>query len=871
MSSRSKIAVSVAVVLAVAVSQFTALASRSTPTNDGFHHPIHLSATGGNLEFSNVGATKEPSEANHSGVPGGASVWFRWKAPVNGVFTFSASSSEFDTVLAAYKGHRVDRLNLISADDNIAEGQTDSTIVFPAQREEIFALVVDGIDGSQGQFNLTWGIDSVPPQVIITSAPDAVTSSTQATFGFTSSEPNSTFLCAIDGATPQGCTSPRSYDSLQDGQHAFSVVATDLAGNSSPRPATAAWSVDTIAPKTTFLQAPGSYLAATSFDFYFRSSEQARTFCSLDGAAPSPCTSPLSTSFSEGAHTFSVYSIDPAGNVESSPVAVGWTSDVTAPLTTITSGPAGTTNSTSAVFSFVTSESATVRCGLDIAPLAPCTSPVTLSDLSNGKHVFKIQATDLAGNTQGDLTQQSWTIDTAAPGIVFSATPDQLSNSSEATFVFGSSESSTFRCSLDGAAFTHCDSPFTATGLGDGSHQVVVQAVDAAGNVSSATWNWVVDTTAPEVSITAGPQDPTRNSVATFNFSSSEPATLGCSLDGGPFIRCADEQTFGPLDEGRHVLEVTAIDLAGNGAVAPRSWAWTIDITPPQTHIVQGPAARVSATSVTFAFNSNEAATFQCDLDGSGFAPCHSPVTYQTPETSGHLFSVRAIDTAGNIEDPAATSSFFVDHDPPDTVIWSGPAPVSSDRSPQFSFYGSDADASFLCSLDDAGFTRCGDSSPVQTYQDLDEGQHSFRIAAVDDVGNIDPTPAVWDFLIDLHGPDTTVISPRGGVYAGGDELAYTNPTLGAIAPAAAAYYTSVSAGQLVIRIKAVDALSGVDHVEFEVDGQRIQSSAVSRSGDVYSTTLTALANDVHTIYFAAYDRAGFVSSQTIKVLTLAS
>ena len=34
---------------------------------------------------SNVGATKEPGEPDHAGDPGGASVWYTWTAPADGV------------------------------------------------------------------------------------------------------------------------------------------------------------------------------------------------------------------------------------------------------------------------------------------------------------------------------------------------------------------------------------------------------------------------------------------------------------------------------------------------------------------------------------------------------------------------------------------------------------------------------------------------------------------------------------------------------------------------------------------------------------------------------------------------------------------
>ena len=79
----------------------------------------------------------------------------------------------------------------------------------------------------------------------ITSGPDTVTSSTSATFNFTSTDPNSTFTCSLDGSPFVLCTSGQTYSSLADGRHNFQVHATDSLGNTDPTPANYDW---TIAP-----------------------------------------------------------------------------------------------------------------------------------------------------------------------------------------------------------------------------------------------------------------------------------------------------------------------------------------------------------------------------------------------------------------------------------------------------------------------------------------------------------------------------------------------------------------------------------------------------------------------------------------------
>ncbi|MDQ3704215.1 MAG: hypothetical protein M3437_03150 [Chloroflexota bacterium] len=79
--------------------------------------------------------------------------------------------------------------------------------------------------------------DTTPPETTITSGPSGSLSGTMATFGFTSSEPGSTFQCQLLGleSAPASCTSPKSYSGLKAGtQYTFSVVATDTSGNTDP-------------------------------------------------------------------------------------------------------------------------------------------------------------------------------------------------------------------------------------------------------------------------------------------------------------------------------------------------------------------------------------------------------------------------------------------------------------------------------------------------------------------------------------------------------------------------------------------------------------------------------------------------------------
>jgi hypothetical protein len=97
----------------------------------------------------------------------------------------------------------------------------------------------------------TWTVeaapDTTPPETTITAQPPATTTESAASLSFSSSESGSTFACKLDSGSWGGCGSPKSYSGLAVGAHTFSVRATDGAGNTDATPASATWTVETVA------------------------------------------------------------------------------------------------------------------------------------------------------------------------------------------------------------------------------------------------------------------------------------------------------------------------------------------------------------------------------------------------------------------------------------------------------------------------------------------------------------------------------------------------------------------------------------------------------------------------------------------------
>ena len=310
-----------------------------------------------------------------------------------------------------------------------------------------------------------------------------------------------------------------------------------------------------------------------------------------------------------------------------------------------------------------------------------------------------MRATDAAGNT-GPAATYAWTIDTVAPTTTIDSGPPELTNDSSASFEFHADEPATFECRLDGGDWGACAA--RTTNLADGLHTFQVRATDAAGNLgAAATYSWTIDTVAPTTTIDAGPDDPTNQTSATFEFSADEPATFECRLDGGDWGAC---EPYTNLADGRHTFQVRATDAAGNPGPAA-SYSWTIDTVAPVTRIIAAPADPSNVSSATFAFSADEDATFECRLDDGDWAACTSPQSYTGLADRRHSFDVRATDPAGN-EGAAASYSWTVDAAAPTTTIDAGPDDPTNQTSATFEFHA-DEQATFECRLDGGDWGAC--------------------------------------------------------------------------------------------------------------------------------------------------------------------
>jgi hypothetical protein len=160
----------------------------------------------------------------------------------------------------------------------------------------------------------------------------------------------------------------------------------------------------------------------------------------------------------------------------------------------------------------------------------------------------------------------------------------------------------------------------------------------------------------PAPTITSGPSGPTSATTATFTYADSQNGVgFQCQLDGAAFSSCAKSGvTYTGLAAGSHTFRVEA--QSGNGPLsAPATRTWSV-APPTAPTITVHPDDPTADTAATFEFTDTQAGvTFQCERDGASFAACPSPKTYSGLAGGDHVFSVRALDSAGN---PSSAVSF---------------------------------------------------------------------------------------------------------------------------------------------------------------------------------------------------------------------
>lgn len=249
----------------------------------------------------------------------------------------------------------------------------------------------------------------------------------------------------------------------------------------------------------------------------------------------------------------------------------------------ITAAPSGVSSSRSVVVEFAGHQSAKFECKLDghDDAWAPCTSPRKIDHVRDGEHTFRVRVAPDADPADAKPASTAIRVDTQAPVVTFGQVPAKLSASRSATFVFSADNETwgmDYECRLDDTSWAACASPRTLESLDQGEHSFAVRGVDQAGNQSSvdASYEFVVDTVAPQTSITSAPNGKREERTAELRFEADEPANFECRLNDEPWKSCSSPVRYESLSEQAHRFMVRARDGAGNLEENPPAAEWTV-------------------------------------------------------------------------------------------------------------------------------------------------------------------------------------------------------------------------------------------------------------------------------------------------------
>ncbi|HET8775705.1 MAG TPA: Ig-like domain-containing protein [Thermoanaerobaculia bacterium] len=591
-----------------------------------------------------------------------------------------------------------------------------------------------------------------------------------------------------------------------------------------------------------------------------------------------------SQTLTDGPHTVTATIKDKAGNTTS--VSTAFTVDTDLPVIELVEPAPGANLNTAQpriVISFRDSQGVTVESrkflinGTDQTSLFTLTgnaSPAVLAagalTLPEGTNTVTAEIADLGGNI-GRMTS-TFLVDVTAPTGTIAAPAARTNSNTPAVLVQYADAGSGIDVSTVAVEIDHLDvtalfaitneqaSGTVTPALSDGEHTLTATFRDRAGNVSSVTSTFIVDTVAPEGVFTTPQNDSfvkTATPAVRFIF-----ADVGTGVDPANahvFLRKPDGTetgitarfTFGtaeatgtidpaaPLGEGTHRLRAVVPDLAGNAAEILASFE--VDTVAP-TYVLDTPSPGSYLADATPAFflryaderSGLDLATLRILIDGIDrtalFTIAEADARAELPQTlaeGAHSVQITLYDRAGN-RAAADALTFTVDTiHPTAAAVQPANGSVVPTATPAVRFTYTDASgsgidpASVRVTVDGTDVTATMTITATEaagTLAPLADGAHTAVVSALDWAGN--SAGASSTFTVDTTNPAVTIAVPEENEYTASATIAVSGTVTDATA-------TTVS----------------VNGVAATVAGTTYTAAAVPLPGEG-ANTLTAVATD---------------------------
>lgn len=247
-------------------------------------------------------------------------------------------------------------------------------------------------------------------------------------------------------------------------------------------------------------------------------------------------------------------------------------------------------------------------------------------------------------------------------------------------------------------------------------------------------------------------------------------------INDGTFTPFQDEhiKTFGPFTDGAHRLEVVSRDVAGNEDPTPAVLNFEIAV-PPETEIITAVSGVTNVQSPAFSWKGRDNSTplerlaYEYRFDQSPWQRTQeTTITAPALADGEHVFEVRAVDEAGNVDPTPARAAFTIDTQPPSTLALEvqphveGSAVLVATVSGQDNLTAPTA-LVYAWRIDEGEWSdySLNVRIPIEKTRD---GKHYLAVRSRDEAGNVEAAPRAQELNINIP-PDVAIIStPEGAV-----------------------------------------------------------------------------------------------------------
>jgi subtilase family serine protease len=444
--------------------------------------------------------------------------------------------------------------------------------------------------------------------------------------------------------------------------------------------------------------------------------------------------------------------------------------------------------------------------GQTTAPESETLASLDLEGLPDGSYTLRLSARDLASNVSFveskvtlDKTPPSVAIEKPAPGSILSGAFEVRGTSTDPNFGEGSLAIAPLSRPEQLTVIAHFPAPvvsavlFDGLSLVDGDYLIELSTVDRSGNVAKATTNVTVDNEPPLPPADLVATGELRDVHLSWSPSPSTDAVgYHVSRDGGRITTAPVSGTtfLDPsLSDGRYVYTVVAVDRGGLESDPSEPATASVDTTPP-TVVLRAPASgervRVQVDVVGTAYSESDFFEYRLSV-----APASNPLSPTLLKRSGvpvsfdTLYSWRALvdgdflitleaeDTSGNTASDRVRIT--VDNEPPGAPVLvraeasAEPDDVELEWTPP-----ADADvAGFLVYRNGKLANAPGNvgsnlkpflvPGPAYADADLPDGNHCYRVVAMDVAGNSSAESNERCVFLDNRVPKAVIFDPESG------------------------------------------------------------------------------------------------------------